>query len=215
MKLDEFTVKVLTNYASINPGVVIKKGNEIVSMATSKTILAEAVVPDVFPVDIALGNLTMFLGLLKIHADPEIEFNDNHLRIRSGKDSVKFYYASPSEIASPSKKVNFTSSDVSFELLESQFAYLVKTAGVLGVTDLCLFSENGVLKMDVSDKTNVTSSNASVEVSDYEGDEVRVYWKIDALKILPGDYEVSVNKKGISRFKNKKHDLTYFVSLQS
>ena len=39
-------------------------------------------------------------------------------------------------------------------------------------------------------------------------------FKIENLKVLDGNYSVSVSSKGISNFKNKDIDLEYFIALE-
>ena len=39
-------------------------------------------------------------------------------------------------------------------------------------------------------------------------------FKIENLKVLDGNYEVSVSSKGISHFKNTDIDLEYFIALE-
>jgi hypothetical protein len=40
------------------------------------------------------------------------------------------------------------------------------------------------------------------------------YFKVENLKLLPGDYDVQVSSKGISFFKHKTLDVTYFIALE-
>jgi len=44
MKLSEHTQSVLKNYASINQNLVIKEGNELLTMSSMKNIVAKATV---------------------------------------------------------------------------------------------------------------------------------------------------------------------------
>jgi hypothetical protein len=49
-----------------------------------------------------------------------------------------------------------------------------------------------------------------------EGDGVSysMNFKIENLKILAGNYSVTVSSKGISNFKNSDIDLEYFIALE-
>ena len=39
-------------------------------------------------------------------------------------------------------------------------------------------------------------------------------FKVENIKILPGNYEVVVSSKLLSRFRSKNQDLTYFIALE-
>jgi hypothetical protein len=39
--------------------------------------------------------------------------------------------------------------------------------------------------------------------------------KVENLKMLPGDYEVSISSKKISRFKSPSSDLVYYVAVEA
>ena len=41
-----------------------------------------------------------------------------------------------------------------------------------------------------------------------------VFFKRENLKIIPGDYTVSISSKGISHFKNKAENLEYWIALE-
>ena len=40
------------------------------------------------------------------------------------------------------------------------------------------------------------------------------YFKVENLKLLPGDYKVQVSSKGISYFQHKNLDVSYFIALE-
>ena len=49
MKLSEHTISVLKNYANINQNLVVKEGNELLTMSSMKNIVAKATVAESFP----------------------------------------------------------------------------------------------------------------------------------------------------------------------
>ena len=61
MKLSEETLKVLKNFAGINPSILIKPGNNISTQAIAGNIVAEADIQEEFPVEFCLYNLVQFL----------------------------------------------------------------------------------------------------------------------------------------------------------
>ena len=61
----------------------------------------------------------------------------------------------------------------------------------------------------------VESSCGAVSVVDTDDDVDYKFWfKVENLKLLSGDYNVSVSSKRISHFKNAKVDIEYFIALE-
>ena len=78
MKLSSQTINVLKNYASINQGIVFKKGNVVSTMSAQKNILSEATIPDEFPQGFGVYDLNNFLSVISLNKDPEIEFDEKN-----------------------------------------------------------------------------------------------------------------------------------------
>ena len=57
MKLSEHTISVLKNYANINQNLVVKEGNELLTMSSMKNIVAKATVAESFPKEFAIYDL--------------------------------------------------------------------------------------------------------------------------------------------------------------
>ena len=66
----------------------------------------------------------------------------------------------------------------------------------------------------MTDKKNATSNTFSRTVGEGNGSTFTMNFKIENLKVLDGNYSVSVSSKGISNFKNKDLDLEYFIALE-
>jgi len=70
-----------------------------------------------------------------------------------------------------------------------------------------------VVKLVVRDKKNETSNTHEIVVG--ETDEVFEFnFKVENIKVIPGSYEVVVSKSGLSRFKSKDRNLTYYIALE-
>jgi hypothetical protein len=180
-----------------------------------KNILAEAEVKETFPKDFAIYDLNQFLNGLSLHQDPDLDFsNDTHLIIREGKRRVKYFFADPEVIVTPpDKELELPSQDVCFQLEHSQLDKLIKASAVYQLPDLSAVGEAGVVKLVVRDKKNDTSNDFSVVVG--ETDEVFSFnFKVENIKILPGNYEVVISSKLLSRFKNTGFDVTYHIALE-
>ena len=67
MKLSEHTTSVLKNFATINQNLVIKEGNELLTMSSMKNIVAKATVDESFPRQLLLPQYFSLQTLLIIH----------------------------------------------------------------------------------------------------------------------------------------------------
>ena len=120
------------------------------------------------------------------------------------KSKTRFFYADPDIITQPpEKEINIPSEDVKFRLEAGVLQQLQRAASVYQLPDLCLFSDDGVMNLCVTDKKNDTSNSYSVEVG--TSDEEFCYcFKVENLKLLAGDYNVTISKtKCCSCFKVK------------
>jgi hypothetical protein len=217
MKLSETTINLLKNFKEINQSILFKQGNQLRTMSVMKNILAEATIPEEFPKDFGIYDLSQFINGIELHKPsiPEFDFtNDNHVVIREGKMRSKFFFADPSVIIKPpDKTLNLPSEDVSFELSTNQLDKLLKAAGIYQLPDLSVVGEDGVVKLLVRDKKNETSNSFSIIVGETES-VFAFNFKVENIKILPGTYGVVVSQKLLSRFTSKNFDLTYYIALE-
>ena len=79
MKLSENALNVLKNFASINSGVVLNKGNVLRTISPEKSILVEATVEDDLPVPFVIYDLNQFLGNVTTLKNPELTFTKDHV----------------------------------------------------------------------------------------------------------------------------------------
>lgn len=215
MKLSEKTLALLKNFASINNSILVKKGNRLRTISVAKNILADVEIEENFPRDFAIYDLSQFLNGINLHKDPDFDFTEeNYLSIREGKLRVKYFFADPNVIISPpEKEINFPSKDICFQLDGSSLEKLLKAASVYQLPDLSLVGGSGVIRILVRDKKNDTSNEYSIVVG--ETDEEFIFnFKVENIKIIPGNYDVVISKKLISHFKNTRYNLSYWIALE-
>ena len=104
--------------------------------------------------------------------------------------------------------------EVTFQLKNDILAKLMKMAAIMKLPDLSLVGQKGkdvILK--VHDKKNSANSYEEFVGTEAAAD-FTFNFKIDNLKVLEGNYAVSVSSKGISHFNNKDIELEYFIALE-
>ena len=179
--------------------------------------MAEAVVAEEFGVEFGIWDLSKFLGTISLFQDPEFEFEEKYVLVKSSTGScVKYYYSEPSLLTVPQNKIAMPDSVVSFNLSQSTFNEIQRAGSVLQLPDLAIRSTNGTIVATVLDISEPTSNDYSivVGVNDTEA-EFDFHFKIENLKFIPGDYTVNITEKIVSEFVNTSVDTTYWVALES
>ena len=161
--------------------------------------------------------LMNFLSVVSSLNKPELKLQDKFMTISAegSKSKVKYFYSDPSVIVAPTKEVNMPEADVTFSLTESNLKELLKMAAILKTPDLALVGEKGgdvVLK--VCDKKNDTSNNFDIVVGENATADYTFYFKVENMKMISGDYDVSVSSKSISHFQNTKLPIQYWIALE-
>ena len=215
MKLSDTTVNFLKNFSTINQSILFKEGNKLRTISVMKNILVEASIKEEFPKDFGIYDLNQFLNGLSLLNSPELDFeSDESVMIREGKKRSKFFFADPSVIVSPpDKEITLPSEDISYTLSAQDLQQLKKASSIYQVPDISVIGEAGVIKLVARDKKNDTSNDFSIVVGETEESFV-FNFKEENLKILPGDYDVVVSSKLLSRFTSKNYDLIYYIALE-
>lgn len=216
MKLSKETVNLFKNFAHINSNILLKAGQEISTISSQKNVMADATVKETFPIDFGIYDLNEFLGAMSLFEDPELDFAPKFVTIKEGNNSIKYFAAESSMLLVPLKKITFPDVDVSFNVTAAMLNMVQRTASVLRATDIQI---NGTLGGDivltVGDKKNATGNSYSTRVGTDSASTFAVNLKVDNLKMLPGDYVVSLSSKKISRFTSTNSDLVYYVAVEA
>lgn len=217
MKLSDKTHKILQNFTSINQSLSFKEGRTIRTISPMQNVLAEAEIEEYIPKDFAIYDLPQFLNTVALYRDPEIDVSteDTHAMIREGKmNRSKYFFSDPSVIiAPPEKEMKLPTEDVCFVVQDEQLRRIMKSSGILGLPDLSVVGEAGVVKLVVSDRKNDTSNDFQIVVGETAA-EFCFNFKIENIKLVPGSYEVVISRKNLARFVNNALNLTYFIALE-
>ena len=213
MKLSERTLDILKYFSVINPSIYVRQGNVVSTIAPSQAILARATVAENFEQEFAIHSLSRFLGTVTLFTDPEFEFQEKFVTIRSGKQRVNYTYADPSMlVVPPTKEIKFPETEVEFDLTAADLVTIQKAGSVLQAPEIAIVGEDGVLSIRAVDSKNSTADVFSVDVGEAATD-FSVLFKPENLKLVPGDYKVAVTSKGIAKFETS--DITFWIATQS
>jgi len=217
MKLSDNTLNVLKNFASINSGVVLNKGNVQRTISPEKSILVEATVEDDLPEKFGVYDLNQFLGNVTTMKNPELTFTKECVTM-SDSDEFALTYLSASAnliISPPEKELVLKNVDCSFSLPNATLQKLIKIATMNGLPNLSVVGANGELRLKIHEKANDTSNHGSVKIGEYAGADFTATFKTENLKLLPDDYNVELQKNAFAKFVNVAGNLKYFIALET
>jgi hypothetical protein len=212
MKIDAGTIQVLKNFAKINPSILIQEGNVLKTMSTSKTIMAKATVTTTFPKRCAIYNLDKFLSTLSLYNDPELSFGEKFVGITDSNRKGQCVYADEANITkAPDKELNLPSVDVSFKLSNETLKDIEKALGVLSVPEIVVVGDGETVSIQAADTKNPTGDTYSIDIG--STDKVfKAIFKSENIKIIPGEYDVDISARGISRFRGKEAE--YWIAVE-
>ena len=215
-KISKETLEVLKNFASINSNILVKSGNVLTTISPVKNVMAKATVSETFDTQFGIWDLNKFLGTISLFDSPNFEFDDKSVRISNGSSEVVYYYSEPKLLTTPTKEITMPDGVLNFTLKESDLQELQKAASVMQLPDMVVRSAGGSVELAVLDKKDATSNTYSLEVGDlFNEHEFAFYFKVENLKMIPGDYDVTISEKMISQLINTKDNVTYWIALET
>ena len=212
MKIDTNTINVLKNFSKINPSILIQEGNLLKTISTNKTIMAKATVSTEFGRRFAIYNLDRFISTLSLFADPDLKFAEQFVDISEGSKKIQYRYTDESNITkAPDKEINLPSIDVSFQLTNENLKDVERAAGVLGLPEIVVFGDGTNISLQAADSKNISGDIYSIIIGE-TNKTFRAIFKTENIKIIPGEYEVSISSRGISHFSGKEAE--YWIAVE-
>ena len=218
MELSEDTLGVLKNFSTINQNIIIKEGNDIKTISEARNVVAQAIIEEKFSNEFGIYDLNEFINVLGLVDTPRLKFSEDYVTIgdSTGRTKVKYYFSSQDTLTSPQKPVIMPDVEVKFVLTNDTLSKLKRAASTLGHTELSISNKNGTLCLSVVDSQNTTSNTFSMDVDGKFEQDVPFNFvlNIPNLKIISGDYDVSISSKLISQFKHKEKSILYWIALE-
>ena len=216
MQLSNETINVLKNFATVNPNVVFKPGQQLKTISEAKTILASAQIVEDFPQEFGIYDLNEFLSVYNLIEDPTLTFEDKSVLISGSGQKVRYYFSEIEILTQPSKDIAMPDCEVGINISDDQLKALKQAGAVLGHNDLAITGENGVVTAKVFDEKDATSNTYEMELDKDNACKTDFNFVINMpnLKLLPGDYFVNISSKLISNWTNNDYPIDYFIALE-
>lgn len=212
------TIEVVKNFGTINQNLVFKQGNVLRTITDGRNVLAKAVLEDSFPKSFGIYDVNEFIGAFNLIDDGNVSFEDKHISIANQNMAINYFYSDPEMLTNPPENdVNMPEGEIKFILTQEILNQLRKASATLGHKSVTIGGHtNGSVTLSIVDKSSATSNTYSVEVEGeiLSDDLPALSINIDNLRLLPGDYQVEVSSKLISKFEHTERDLTYWIALE-
>jgi len=213
--LSKNTISILKNFASMNSNILVKPGNVIRTITPSKNGMGEAKVDETFDTEFGIWDLNKFLGVISLFNTPTLEFSEKYVTISgSNGSSVKYYYSEPKLLTTPTKQVNMPASVANISMTEKTFSELQKASSVLQLPDLSFIGESGKITATVHDLGDPTSNNYKIVVGDTDA-TFRFNFKMENIRLLPGNYDIDFAKNIVGQFTHDTLDLVYWFAMEN
>jgi hypothetical protein len=218
MKLSDNTLTLLKNFATINQGIMFKKGKTLRTVSSQKNVMAEATINEEIPTDFGVFDLNNFLSVLSLHKDdPVLDFQDNNVLISGlqGRSKIKYRFCAPHMIvAAPDKAIAMPDPEISFTFSQEDFDWILRAASVLSSPFIAIEADGEKLFVTTFDPQNDSAHTESLEIAESKN-TFKMLFKVENLKMISGAYEVKISSKGISNFKHKTLNLQYWIATET
>lgn len=222
MILSQNTVEMLKNYSSINSNLVFTQGNTISTISEARNILATATIDNDIPTEFGIYDLSAFLGVIGLVDDPKMKINESHATISDsvGRTSIKYWFTDVEMLTSPTdtminKAKEINDFEVSFTMDQDTMNKIKRAANTLGHTHMSVTADDGALAFTVFDPESSTSNTFTIQLAGrYETEDFNIVFSIQNMKILPGDYDVGLSSKLMSKWSHKDKNVNYWIALE-
>jgi len=212
MKISTDTLQVLKNFASVNTNLLVRQGNTLSTISAGKNIFARATVEENFDREFAIYDLNSLLGLLTLLEDTEVDFGAESITMTKGRSTFEYYYADPEIIVGAPDKQIEVDEFFTFDLLADDLNMIQKAAGINAAPMLSVIGDGTNVTLTVGDPATPKSNSFKQMVTDT--DKVfKAHLQIENLKVLPGDYKVTISAKKFMHLVNTKTDVKYWLAL--
>lgn len=210
MKLASETIDILKNFSGIYQSIAIKPGNQLVTKTPGNNMLVSASIKDSFPSEVYIYELNKFLGVMSLMNEPELEFEQTHLTVKSGDHSVFYPYCLPDEVKSPDRDSLDGPLPVEFAMTADALQKIVRATTVLKLDAIAIIGDGETIALQALHRKEARADTYRIEAGTTDK-EFKFVLELDLVnKILARDYMIAVSPKGFVRF--KAEDITYYIA---
>jgi hypothetical protein len=213
MQFDVKTIQILRNFSTINPSIIFKPGNTLKTISQSKTIMARASIQQQIQSTFAIADLAQFLSAISMFEDPVLEPENGYMSIGKGTEKIKYTFAEPSLImAPPEKEIVLPAPEVVFQLKNDLLSRLQKAIGIIGAPEIAVTGNGESIFIEAFNSKDSSKSQYKAEIGQTSL-KFKFIFLQENIKLLPGDYDVAISKKGLAHFRGD--GIEYWVAVEA
>lgn len=211
MKLSSETIEILKNFATINPSLMVRKGNILRTVTANKTVMASATLKESFPAEFGVHDLTRLIMVLSAYDSPTIDFESGHVKISDGLSNTKYHHSAAETVTQPpAKDVEMPASCPTFTVSNQALVKVLRLSNGLGLPNIVLHGDGGKSFLTGTNVLEDAADSTSYEVGTSDS-EYKAVFDIEHMKMLPRDYNVKV-APGVAYFESTQGDVRYWVA---
>lgn len=224
MKISQTTFNILRNFAEINPDLIIVPGHVQSTFSISEHIYAQATIEEKFPSRFGIRDLGKFVNVLESHmkrGETKLTFTKNSIQMKNaGSEKVReattnYRYGDMQLIRSETPgEIEFNNPEVKFEISKENFKWMGQMSSIIGAPNYVFESVDDTIQINACDCEGKVVDNSTLVIDDYHGSPLKSVLSVEDMKLIPGDYEVEIVKRGLMRFTNKVMPLHYLIAIQ-
>ena len=216
MKLSKETLDIFNNFKVLNRGLVFKEGNIVKTRHQQAMMpIAEVELPEYFPRDFAIAELQGFLSVFNLLEDPDLEFTEDSIIMKSGSKTAKIRYAAPTMVVHMDykQKVKLPSVDLSIDLTSENYKAIIKAATSFVAPEIAFIGNGNTLKLSTYNTRNTRADSFTIDLG--ETDKIfTMIIDVNHLQMLLRSYKIDICFKGLLQFTSTTDDntLKYWIA---
>jgi hypothetical protein len=226
MKLSQTTIDIIKNFSSINPGMIFKAGNQIKTVSPHKNVMGVATIQENFDTEVGIYDLNSFIPVISKDNDfdvkednikivQKLEFKDKNGKIKTATSVNNFKPSAKNLIvAPPDKPIQFPEPEIRLYIPSNIIDHVFTQASYFSSPHIGIVSDGQDVSLTAFDVGGQKSHSNNTSFEEGNGDTYSLHFKIDCLKLFPGDYDVEISTKGVSHWKNNQVDVEYWITIE-
>ena len=216
MKIEPKTLSVMKNFSGINPSLLFRAGNVLTTVSPTRSVLAKARIDQTFEKQFAIYDLSRFIGVMSLFDNPDLEFGDKSVRMKSEGRELEYKYADVNNIiVPPEKDLTLPPPDVQFRMTAAHLMDIQRALGALGMPEIAVVGDRDTLWLQVTDSKNLNGDSFRIRLGTTDK-KFHLVFKAENLKLIQQDYDVEITSKGMSHFTGTTViDVEYWVALEA
>lgn len=196
MKFENKTLMVMKHFSTINPSLLINRGEtQLATLSETKSVYAAATIRQVFDHEIGIFDLHRFFGVYNLFKEPEATVTNKVIELSDGTKTLSYTLADPAHIKAPpvGKTPKLPSEDVRVNVTRDALIDVLKAAGSLGMPEIAFVSKDGQIGLETSNGRNPTSDIFRIGLGPIEAKSFKITFKVENIKVIPADYSVTLS----------------------